>query len=389
MKRLFSIFMALAVVSTILVGCGQHEDTSDVNVTTIVGPADGLDLKLVGQLLKDGKVKDAEGFEKELNKEGGINNLDLNKDGNVDYINVTENKSENQNLKSFDLTTGKDDDLTHIATIEMEKSGEKVNMNMSGNETLYGSGHHYHSSFSAGEMLFYAWLFSPRAYYYHPPYYHGYYPAYYSTPRRVVSHTTYTNRTSTQRQSATKSFTQTKTSQTKVTSPNKGKTSKTTRSSINAHNKQVKEMKVRNKNKSTNKRGFTNKSKSKSSTTRRSSPSRSRSFGGSRGGRRSDVNYKTDIVAYDNALATVMQLEGVYYYWQPMDNYETVVGGSFDNSRQVGFIAQDVEEVVPEVVETDEYGKVVNYDLLVPVLVEAIQDQQAQIDSLKAVISKQ
>jgi len=128
------------------------------------------------------------------------------------------------------------------------------------------------------------------------------------------------------------------------------------------------------------------KARSKSSSSRRSSPSRSRSF--SRGGRRSDVNYKMDITPYNNGLETILALDGVYYYWQPMDNYEAVVGGgSFDNSRQVGFIAQDVEVVIPEIVNTDEHGKVVNYDLLVPVLVEAIQEQQAQLDSLKEVLS--
>jgi len=386
MKRLLSIFSILAITATVLVGCGQHEDTSDVNVTTIVGPADGLDLKLVGQLLKDGKVKDAESFEKELNKEGGINNLDLNGDKKVDYINVTENKGGTETLKSFDLTTGADSNLTHIATIEMEKSGDKVNMNMSGNENVYGSGHHYHSSYSMGEMMFYAWLFSPRPYYYHAPYYYGHYPAYYSAPRTVVSHTTYTQRTSTQRTAANKSFKQTKTSNTKIKSPNKGKTSKATRTSINNHKTQVKKMKARKKAEA--KRRQQQKARNKSRSRSRSSRSSGRSRSG--GGRRSDVNYKQNITPYNNALATVLQLDGVYYYWQPMDNYEAVVGGgSFDNSRQVGFIAQDVEEVVPEVVETDEYGKVVNYDLLVPVLVEAIQEQQAQIDSLKMVLSKQ
>ena len=64
-------------------------------------------------------------------------------------------------------------------------------------------------------------------------------------------------------------------------------------------------------------------------------------------------------------------------------------GVSFDwienGNSEVGVIAQEVEEVIPDVVSTNDQGiKSVKYGNLVGVLIEAIKEQQAQIDELKA-----
>jgi hypothetical protein len=57
---------------------------------------------------------------------------------------------------------------------------------------------------------------------------------------------------------------------------------------------------------------------------------------------------------------------------------------NFGDGRQIGFIAQEVEEVLPEVVHTDSEGyKSVEYSKVVSVLVEAIKEQQKEIDELK------
>jgi len=89
----------------------------------------------------------------------------------------------------------------------------------------------------------------------------------------------------------------------------------------------------------------------------------------------SDRRKKTDIVTIDNALEKVSQLRGVYY--TRLDD-ET-------NSRKTGVIAQEINEILPEVVtyaaDTDEYGD--SYGNIVGVLIEAIKEQQAQIDELK------
>ncbi len=57
---------------------------------------------------------------------------------------------------------------------------------------------------------------------------------------------------------------------------------------------------------------------------------------------------------------------------------------NFPEGEHLGLIAQDVEEVVPEVVHTNKEGyKSVEYANLVPLLIEAITQQQTQIKSLQ------
>ncbi|GAB5555100.1 MAG: hypothetical protein Sapg2KO_46910 [Saprospiraceae bacterium] len=95
----------------------------------------------------------------------------------------------------------------------------------------------------------------------------------------------------------------------------------------------------------------------------------------------SDRRYKKDFTAIDQALNKVLQLDGLYYNWK-VEEFPTK---KFTTAQQIGFIAQDIEKLFPEMVDTDEAGyKSVNYGKLTPVLVEAIKEQQDQIDQLKA-----
>jgi hypothetical protein len=90
----------------------------------------------------------------------------------------------------------------------------------------------------------------------------------------------------------------------------------------------------------------------------------------------SDVRKKTDIVTIDSAISKVKEMRGVFY--TRIDDEEKV--------RQVGVIAQEMNEVLPEAVtyasDIDEYG--VKYGNIVGVLIEAIKEQQKEIDELKA-----
>jgi hypothetical protein len=90
----------------------------------------------------------------------------------------------------------------------------------------------------------------------------------------------------------------------------------------------------------------------------------------------SDKRKKTDVVTIDNALDKVTNMRGVFY---------TKIGEE-EKGRQVGVIAQEVKEILPEAVtyaaDIDEYG--VAYGNIVGVLIEAIKEQQKQIDNLKA-----
>jgi hypothetical protein len=92
---------------------------------------------------------------------------------------------------------------------------------------------------------------------------------------------------------------------------------------------------------------------------------------------RSDVELKTDIKEIENALEKILKIRGVSFQWK--DNGE----------KGIGLIAQELEKVFPELVKTDNSGKKsIDYGRLTAVLIEAIKEQQKEIDSLKTEIEK-
>jgi hypothetical protein len=102
----------------------------------------------------------------------------------------------------------------------------------------------------------------------------------------------------------------------------------------------------------------------------------------------SDLRFKTDILPVSNALEKVKSLRGVYFKW----NRQAFPEKDFSEKTELGFIAQEVEKVLPEVVfkdKTPEEYRSVKYDKVVALLVEAIKEQQKQIDSLKVALKKQ
>lgn len=102
----------------------------------------------------------------------------------------------------------------------------------------------------------------------------------------------------------------------------------------------------------------------------------------------SDKRYKKDIQTIDSALDKINTMNGVTYSFKQ----ETINGIDFSKQKgekQIGFIAQELEEVLPELVRKDEAGYyAVNYDGLVPVLVEAVKEQQEEITDLRARLEK-
>lgn len=99
----------------------------------------------------------------------------------------------------------------------------------------------------------------------------------------------------------------------------------------------------------------------------------------------SDINLKTNIKPIDEPLKKLLQITGVYFDWK--DDYIDQRGGEdgyFVRKNDVGVIAQEIEKVLPEIVATRDNGyKAVRYELLIPLLIEAIKEQQEQIDDLK------
>merc|ERR1711871_208255 len=90
----------------------------------------------------------------------------------------------------------------------------------------------------------------------------------------------------------------------------------------------------------------------------------------------SDERFKTDIKQLEESLDTLKRIRGVRFRFRVDDFPER---GS-KKSEQTGFIAQEVEEVFPEMVTTDKDGwKTVAYGTLVPHLVEAVKTQDKRI----------
>jgi len=96
--------------------------------------------------------------------------------------------------------------------------------------------------------------------------------------------------------------------------------------------------------------------------------------------RSSDARYKTNVQHIGGALQTVEGLRGVSYRY----NRDAFPQMNFPAERQVGFIAQEVQSVLPQLVSKDRDGYLsVDYVQVVPVLVEAIKEQQKEIEELK------
>jgi Chaperone of endosialidase len=88
----------------------------------------------------------------------------------------------------------------------------------------------------------------------------------------------------------------------------------------------------------------------------------------------SDIRLKRDIIELTQPLTKLLQLRGVSYYWQDVRKGTTA---------QLGLIAQEVETVFPELVEQGADGmKALNYNGLIPVLLEALKEQQSTIATL-------
>lgn len=104
----------------------------------------------------------------------------------------------------------------------------------------------------------------------------------------------------------------------------------------------------------------------------------------------SDIRLKKNIKPLENSLDKILNLQGVLFDWnKEISSYIGRTGIS-----DIGLIAQDVEKVIPELVRETKIQDVefdvknVRYDRLIPVLIEAIKEQQKQIEDLKETVRK-
>jgi hypothetical protein len=262
-------------------GSNKRQVVTNSNNTTIVADteaADGLDLKALAAMLKG--VKDGEDLERQLNQENGINNLDLNEDGKVDFIKVTEFGEPKKSL-GYSLTTepvkGEEQE---IATIQITNEGETANVEVSGNQQIYGSGHHYHSSPGIGTWLLLGYMMGGNYSFYRSPYYYGYYPRYYR-PYSPISRSSYYSRSSAYYKNS--NFTRTAAPRiSSLSNPNRGKVAnKGITKNLKSPTASQKTFASRNPNKAARTGGFGRKStSSRSSSSSVKGRSSSRGFGG-------------------------------------------------------------------------------------------------------------
>lgn len=106
----------------------------------------------------------------------------------------------------------------------------------------------------------------------------------------------------------------------------------------------------------------------------------------------SDVNIKENIIPVNDALNKIKLLRGVYFNYKTEQLHDSAMGGTIiaaDLKRYMGLIAQEVEPVIPEVVTTDNTGrKAVAYQNLIGLLIEAMKEQQNQIELLSSQVSQ-
>jgi len=92
----------------------------------------------------------------------------------------------------------------------------------------------------------------------------------------------------------------------------------------------------------------------------------------------SDISLKDNIRPIESAIFKVKQIRGVTFDWNEKS-------GKIEQEKghDVGLIAQEVEKVLPEVIQIREDGiKAIAYEKVVPLLVEAIKEQQTLIEDL-------
>ena len=90
----------------------------------------------------------------------------------------------------------------------------------------------------------------------------------------------------------------------------------------------------------------------------------------------SDARLKANIVSLGSTIAKLLQIDGKSYTMKKDES----------EKQKIGLLAQDIEKVFPELVSESHGVKSVNYQGLVPVLINALKEQQSEIDELKTML---
>jgi len=170
---------------------GSRNDNQGNNVSIQATTLPDFNVNNFAELVK--KTKNPTDIETAINApDNDINNLDLDKNGKVDFLKVVESQNQIQVLDDVD-----DKNSVTVATLTITKNNDMADMQIQGNPSYCGPDYRYHSSFSLGEVLLLSYLLTPHRYYV-PMYHYGYYPSYYrsysTTTYRTVTRSSSNNR---------------------------------------------------------------------------------------------------------------------------------------------------------------------------------------------------
>lgn len=170
--------LSQTIGSTLMLFLAAISSNYAQDVTTVEASSeaisDNLDLEAVASIFGD--ARDLEDFELKLNDpETQISNLDLNEDGNVDYLRVVETAENDTHLIAVQSVLG-EDIYQDVATIEVEKDAEgATKVQIVGDVYLYGSGYIIEPVYVVRPSVF-SLFWAPRYRPYRSVYYWGYYP---------------------------------------------------------------------------------------------------------------------------------------------------------------------------------------------------------------------
>lgn len=183
MKRLMYV-MAILLISSLV---ARADETITVSATNS-DIAANLDLKIVAKLF--GEAKDLEDFEARLNNpDSAFVNLDLNGDGDVDYIRVIETTNGNKHLIVLQAVLAKDI-YQDVASIYVEKDeANNVSVQVIGDEYIYGENYVIEPVYIYRPVI-YDWFWGAAWVCWNSPWYWGYYP-YWWHPWACVHYWTY------------------------------------------------------------------------------------------------------------------------------------------------------------------------------------------------------
>ena len=185
MKSVNAYLILLMLLS--VVGFSQEKGTVNAKSSDI---SDNLDLEAVASVF--GECKDLEEFERKLNDPDlQLSNLDLNEDGEVDYLRVVSSSKGNTHVVTIQAVVG-DNQYQDVATIDVEKKNDRdTTVQVVGSSWIYGPSYIIEPVYVRPPVIF-TWFWGPLYRPWISPWYWGYYPPYFR-PWRPYPPYTYRN----------------------------------------------------------------------------------------------------------------------------------------------------------------------------------------------------